>query len=1129
MKTQRLVVVTILLAGLLAPGPLAATSPLNEVFAAFKQYTDGGSRRAVIAVERAVYQASGDPKAKAAMAARLIALLEDKSATAASKCLTCKYLPLVGDDRAVKALVPLLADPRTAGPARGALQRLPGPGAAQALRDALKGATGPARIGLINSLGARRDAKATGTLVALLTDEDPGVADAAAAALGAIGATEAATALTDKILKPTPALLDALLVGAGRRRAAGDAKSAAAVYRRLTAKGQPDNWRWAGLTGLAKCSPDEALPQLLEALDDKSGKPAGPALSLIAAMPGEKVTAALTARLDRLDSTGRVLLLGTLEQRCDPSAAAAVAKYLGSDDQQVQLAAVRAIGWIGDEKNIAALARIAASGQGAAAAARESLVRLPGDKVDAALLAGLSRGKPAIRVELLTAAVARRADGIVLKLLSAARDSAPPVRAAACRGLAQLAGQAEYPKLVRMLAAATTDSDRQGLEQALSAAGRRIKDRSVSAKAVLAALKSSKGVKSAALLRVLSNLGGAEALGALVDRLSAGEAPVREAALRCLADWRDPAACAPLLKVIRDTSDARHRILAMRGYLRLAPASKDPAAAFTKILALVKTAENKRRLLSALAGAPASTDTLTMAVSMLDDSQVRREAAYAVVAIAQQLARRSPAAVLAAVGKVRQTKPGKDIIAKIAAIERQAGRGRGSAPVRPNYGQKEIEARKKQLTARGPKGSRLAAYLDCGMATATGGGSPPQIRQMNGRSWAWPGARAAGGGPAATVAFDDSQVPFAVSGLDAKKQYVLGFSWWDYDHNDRVQSVWASPAGGKATRLLNGTKLPSYIAGGKKPAELSLAIPQTLSSKGQVRVMFRREGGTNAVVGEVWLWETGGAKATRGAPASKAAPGPAAARKPPGAPAKPQAAAPAKLHAVMPAPKDAGRTSVLIVTGVDHPGHKWRQTAPLLADILAKDKRLEVRIVKDPHQLASPTLHKYDVVVLHFMDWKVPSPGPEARGNFKKFVEAGGGLVLVHFACGAWQDWPVFVKIAGRAWNPKLRGHDRYGKFIVRISDAAHEITRGMKDFETTDELYTCLDGKAEIRVLADATSKVDKKVYPMAFVRSFGKGRVFHSLLGHDVRAFKAEGVRELYRRGTAWAAGLPAVAPKE
>ena len=76
--------------------------------------------------------------------------------------------------------------------------------------------------------------------------------------------------------------------------------------------------------------------------------------------------------------------------------------------------------------------------------------------------------------------------------------------------------------------------------------------------------------------------------------------------------------------------------------------------------------------------------------------------------------------------------------------------------------------------------------------------------------------------------------------------------------------------------------------------------------------------------------------------------------------------------------------------------------------------------------------------------------------------------------------------------------------------------------------LYTCLAGDRKIHQLAAAISKVDKLDYPMAFVHNSGKGRVFHSPLGHDVRAFKAEGARELYRRGVAWAAGLDQTKPE-
>ena len=215
------------------------------------------------------------------------------------------------------------------------------------------------------------------------------------------------------------------------------------------------------------------------------------------------------------------------------------------------------------------------------------------------------------------------------------------------------------------------------------------------------------------------------------------------------------------------------------------------------------------------------------------------------------------------------------------------------------------------------------------------------------------------------------------------------------------------------------------------------------------------------------------------------------------------------------------QTKILFVTGQDYPGHPWRETTPVLRKWLEQDKRFFVRVVEDPHFLASRALTNYDVILLHFMNWEQPSPGDRARQNLAAFVRGGKGLVLVHFACGAWQDWPEFVELAGRVWNPKLRGHDPRGKFTVNPTDAQHPITKGLQPFETDDELYTCLDGKTPIEVLATARSKVDGKDYPMAFVLQPGKGRVFHSPLGHDAKALDNPAVGGLFRRGCAWAAG--------
>jgi type 1 glutamine amidotransferase len=213
---------------------------------------------------------------------------------------------------------------------------------------------------------------------------------------------------------------------------------------------------------------------------------------------------------------------------------------------------------------------------------------------------------------------------------------------------------------------------------------------------------------------------------------------------------------------------------------------------------------------------------------------------------------------------------------------------------------------------------------------------------------------------------------------------------------------------------------------------------------------------------------------------------------------------------------------VLLVTGIDYPGHLWRQTAPALRELLEQDPRLGVSIVEDPHFLDSPAVARFDVILLHFMNWEQPSPGRNARGNLQRLIEQGKGLMLVHFACGAWQDWPEFKSLAGRVWDPDMRPHDPRGLFTVDIVDPDHPVTRGLAAFKTDDELYTCLTGNRPVRVVASAKSKVDGRDYPMAFVFDYGQGRVFHTVLGHDLKAITNSTVPELLRHGCAWSAGL-------
>ena len=228
---------------------------------------------------------------------------------------------------------------------------------------------------------------------------------------------------------------------------------------------------------------------------------------------------------------------------------------------------------------------------------------------------------------------------------------------------------------------------------------------------------------------------------------------------------------------------------------------------------------------------------------------------------------------------------------------------------------------------------------------------------------------------------------------------------------------------------------------------------------------------------------------------------------------------------------------VLLITGEDFPGHKWRETTPVLWGELSKDTRLKIDVLADLKSLGSTRLNDYDAVVLHFKNYDPNVPGRKGFDNLAKYVKQGGGLMLLHFACGAFEEFKdEFEDLAGRVWfgeqPPAGRHqHDPRGRFTVNIAKTAHPITEGMKDFDTVDELYTCLEGdKTPITPVATAVSKVDGKTYPMAFVLKSGKGRVFHCVLGHDVEAFSAPGPAELMRRGCAWIAGLePTSAEKQ
>ena len=232
------------------------------------------------------------------------------------------------------------------------------------------------------------------------------------------------------------------------------------------------------------------------------------------------------------------------------------------------------------------------------------------------------------------------------------------------------------------------------------------------------------------------------------------------------------------------------------------------------------------------------------------------------------------------------------------------------------------------------------------------------------------------------------------------------------------------------------------------------------------------------------------------------------------------------LHSVRVSPVSAAGVPaekpirVLIVE--DHsPGYFRMPTATTLRNLIRQDKRFEVVLVEDAEVLGTDLPFDYDVILLHFKNYRTPKRNASMTANLEKFVDDGGGLFVFHFSCGAFEDWPEYEKIVGRVWDPKKTAHDPYGPFTVQIVDQGHPITKALGNFEIHDELYTCLrDSEVPIRVLAEAVSKVDGKTYPMAFVLEKGKGRVFHTTLGHDDKSLSSKEFQTLTKNALVWCA---------
>ena len=588
--------------------------------------------------------------------AKLIAVLQSPDATLKAKADACRELGVVGTPRAVAALAALLPDEQLNHMARYALEPIPDPSVDAALRAALTRATGRPLVGVIVSLGVRRNTAAVPLLAARLQDADADVAQAAARALGRIGNPAAARAIQSNLTGAPAANRVAFCEGlfrcAEQLERDGRRREAIAIYDRLMAfDAAPHQVRAGAWRGAILARGQSGLSLLTRGLTGTDYIAAAAAARAALELPGREVTVALARVLPSLTGDRKVLVIGVLGKRGEPSALSTLVKEARAGETATRVAAVRAIPELRLPASVAPLMELMNDPvREVAKAAQESLAGLPGPAADKAITGLLASAKASDRVTAIELIGRRRMIECVPALVKAGSDPDASVRPAALKRAGELGSVAELPALLDLLARAGSDADRDAAEEAISSIIGNAADPAASVPTVVGKLAGASPATTSSLLRVLTSVGGPEALKAVRARVDSSEPAVRATAIRSLSAWKSADVAPELLALAGKASSPADKAVLLRGYFGWASNPDLPAerrlAMCQAAAAVVGQPEEKKLMLGAL-GSIKTVEALGVAAACLEDGAVKDEAGVAVVAIAEELLKGGQAAQLA--------------------------------------------------------------------------------------------------------------------------------------------------------------------------------------------------------------------------------------------------------------------------------------------------------------------------------------------------------------------------------------------------------------------------------------------------------------------------------------------------
>lgn len=571
----------------------------------------------------------------------LIAILQSDKPEA-EKAIACKQLSVVGSSKAVPELAKLLSNEHLASWARIPLEAIPGAESDEALRKASESLEGRLLVGVLNSIGVRRDAAAVKLLAGRLEDKDAEVASAAAVALGKIGNAEAIEPLRKSLTRDPIAVRSAVAEGcilcAERFLADGNGKEATKIYDEVRAADVTRPRMLEATRGAILARGKDGIPLLVEQLrsDDKGLFQVG--LFAAREFPGGDVDKALAAELERGFPERAALIILAMADRKETVDLPAILKAVSSDQPQVRLAAIGALGRVGNATCLAPLLEIAVDSEAdLASAAKEAISNLPGEGVDKEIVARLAKAEGKA-LPLLIGLIGERQIEATQALVAALKNSDKTVRSAALKALGDTVSQKQFSVLITQVVTPASSDDGATAQKALKTAAIRMPDRDACASDLAAALDRSSAATKTVLLETIAAVGGTKALAAVGAAAKGSDANLQDVGSRLLGDWGSVDAAPVLLGLAKGGGKFQNR--ALRGYIGMAQKMQMPEPQRIEMcknaLELAKQPPELKLVLEVGKKYP-NLEMLKLAVQTMKVAEVKKDASDAALAISQKL------------------------------------------------------------------------------------------------------------------------------------------------------------------------------------------------------------------------------------------------------------------------------------------------------------------------------------------------------------------------------------------------------------------------------------------------------------------------------------------------------------